>query len=393
MKHTVQTIITSTLEHLSPLLLSLIFASIVLATLSFNNILSQKLKRKSLRFYINTQYILISTIALFTITVIYWLIDTQLFALNIPIQPYIFFTLIITIFFGYKVGLLANLSSTILIMFYLYEPRYVFNPFIHPEQLILTALSLSLSVFVGNLLRNYQRKLIFESDQLKALIKARDQFTSVAAHDLRTPLAVIKLYLQSMLKSDQKATSKEAKKSLKNIDIETDKLIELINSLFDFSRLENNKMVLHKKKGDIVTLCRSTTQKMSKIHQTHHFNFISKKRHISLMADYLALERVMTNLLTNAVKYSPVQSTIKVFLTSNQRSVTIGIRDRGKGIPQEIQKKLFDPFFQSTESNFGLGLGLYIAKSLVKLHEGKIWLDSTLNKGTTFYICLPLLRH
>lgn len=242
------TIIIDLVRDLSFLLLLLIFSTILLFLLSNPNRISRKIKSFSYRYYINTQYILISAITLIAITIIYWLIDTQLFSLNIPAQPYIFFTLLITLLFGYKIGILASILSTILIIFYLYEPRYTLLFSQHVDDFILTFVSLSIAMIIGNFMRDYQRRLIIESDQLKSLIKARDNFTSIAAHDLKTPLTVIKLYLQSLLSTNPKSMNRNARKSLIHIDKEADKIIELINTLFDFSRLESNKVKIVKKK-------------------------------------------------------------------------------------------------------------------------------------------------
>ena len=384
------TIIIDLVRDLSFLLLLLIFSTILLFLLSNPNRISRKIKSFSYRYYINTQYILISAITLIAITIIYWLIDTQLFSLNIPAQPYIFFTLLITLLFGYKIGILASILSTILIIFYLYEPRYTLLFSQHVDDFILTFVSLSIAMIIGNFMRDYQRRLIIESDQLKSLIKARDNFTSIAAHDLKTPLTVIKLYLQSLLSTNPKSMNRNARKSLIHIDKEADKIIELINTLFDFSRLESNKVKIVKKKWDIVKISHSCLKDLSKIHKTHQFIFICKHNLIITYIDQLAIERVLSNLLTNAVKYSPINSIVRLTITKHKNHVTISVKDQGDGIPLELQSKLFDPFYQRPGSEFGLGLGLYIAKSLVELHQGKIWFSSTLGKGTTFYIRLPI---
>lgn len=383
----------SIIDHqIFPLLLLFLVSSGTLILLSTSFQYVKKLKNKYYRTYVNTTYILISTIALMGITIVYWLIDTQLFPLNIPAQPYIFFTLIITILFGYRIGTVASIFSTVLILYYLYDPRYTLDPTFHTVDFVLTLFSLGISVGIGQLLRNYERRLILESDQLKELIKARDQFTSAAAHDLRTPLTVIKLYLQSMLRSKEGTTSKAAKKSLQHIDAETDKVIELINSLFDFSRIESNKMTLTKKEADIVSLCRLTTKKLSQVHTTHSISLSCRITKLSVFIDPLAIERVLTNLITNAVKYSPQGSNIKVKLSANKRSVTLTVSDQGQGVPEELKEKLFDPFFQTSSGNSGLGLGLYIARSLVNLHKGKIWVVSNKEIGSTFYVRLPIAK-
>jgi signal transduction histidine kinase len=213
-------------------------------------------------------------------------------------------------------------------------------------------------------------------------IKVRDEYTAVAVHDLKNPITTIKLYSANI--KDEKV-----KKVLLR---ESDRLLFLVNQLLDYSKIQNNKFAIDIRNFNLNRLCYERIKIFKKIHPNHKFIFQSFRKNIRICADEMAMERIINNLLINAVKYSPENEPIKLVLKKTGNNGIIKIIDHGIGVLKKDQNSLFEPFYQAKNSKQGLGLGLFIVKSLVELHRGSITLHSKKNKGTIFVLSLPLKR-
>lgn len=244
-------------------------------------------------------------------------------------------------------------------------------------------------------------------DDLESLMLARDQFTSAVAHELKTPLSTIKLYAQLQLEwlrgdtppqlKKSKPDAVEFRKGLQIIDQEVNRLTSLIDSLVDFARFQSRKIKLEKKPFSLNRSCKTRIDVLQKLYPNHTFRFVSTVAHTPIVADQIRIEQVITNLLSNAAKYSQPGKSIELRLTKRQANYRIHVKDYGVGVAKEDIDRIFEPFYQAkpglTENKLekGLGLGLYISKSIVTLHGGKIWVESTVNKGSTFFVELPLV--
>ncbi len=223
----------------------------------------------------------------------------------------------------------------------------------------------------------------------------KDDFISIAGHEIKTPITVIKALAQMLQKRSQKFGDVSFTQSLGKIDEKTDKLIALINYLLDITQIETGEMQLIKADFDLDRMVAESIEEMGIIDTTHKF-ILKGKCKDAVFADRFRISQVLNNLLNNAVKYSPPDSQIiiKLAKSSNKEHITISIQDFGMGVPKEEQSQVFRRFSRSSNVKSmnigGLGLGLHISKEIVKQHNGKIWFKSEVGHGSTFYFKIPV---
>jgi len=227
-------------------------------------------------------------------------------------------------------------------------------------------------------------------EEVKELNEKKDEFIGLASHELKTPITSIMGYLQILGRFNQdKDVNKFVAKTLRQVK----KLSGLVSDLLDVSKIEAGKLQLVKEKFDIRPIIDDGIELIQHTNSTHQIFLHTDIKSATICGDPQRIEQVIINLLTNAIKYSPSQKKIDVFLTADTRQVKIGIKDEGIGIPADRLEQIFNRFYRVEELNrniSGLGIGLYISKEIVERHNGKIWVDSTLEKGSTFWITLPL---
>jgi len=229
-------------------------------------------------------------------------------------------------------------------------------------------------------------------------IKSRDQFLSIISHELKTPLTVMLLNLHSLSKSVQSDSLAsfsihELIKVLKNSEQQIKWLTSMTNDLLNVSLITTDRMDLQLENTDLVVITRQVTESFSETLKREKNKIkIQAKSAVVGKWDKVRIEQVITNLISNAIKYGnskPIE--IKIFKKGNQGKFII--KDQGVGIPPHEQKVIFDLFKRASgpgEYKKGLGVGLFITSQIVKIHGGKIKVSSTLSKGTTFTIELPL---
>ncbi len=229
----------------------------------------------------------------------------------------------------------------------------------------------------------------------RSLEQQKDDFISIASHEIRTPITVIKALAQMLQKRSQKFGDESFSTSLGKIDEKTDKLMSLINYLLDVTQIETGKMRVLKSKFNIEQLLVESIEEMDIIDTGHEF-IIKGSFKNDIYADRFRISQVLNNLLNNAVKYSAENTQIIVGLTKNKTGdqITVSVQDFGMGIPKEEQGKLFKRFSRSSnvksKNIHGLGLGLHISQEIIKQHDGKIWFKSEPGEGSTFYFQIPV---
>ncbi len=243
-----------------------------------------------------------------------------------------------------------------------------------------------------------QEELILEhleSERLKELDEMRKEFINTMTHELKTPLTNIKLYTQMTEKNIQTSHQK-SKENLKVIDGESDKLQSLIENILDYAKIEKGMMMYEMKTIEINEVIRkaiSSAQYQFKIKNQTLENKTSDQQ-IYIYADCNAVDRAIMNLLTNAAKYSPVNSQTVISTDLNEKYFKISVKDSGRGIPSEEVDQIFKPFIRtkedSTNKTKGTGLGLAIVKHIMDAHQGKIEIKSEPGKGSKFTLCFPL---
>ncbi|MCP3100989.1 PAS domain-containing protein [Myxococcus sp. K15C18031901] len=225
-------------------------------------------------------------------------------------------------------------------------------------------------------------------------IRVRDDFLSIASHELKTPLTPLSLRLAALERKLEHgehvdpATLHHARQHLQRITT-------LINDLLDASRIEAGRLALHPEATRLDRLVEGVVQSMDAQRGDHVLRYAPPSHSVQVFADPYRLEQVVNNLVDNALKYSPDGGTIDVTLEVQGGMALLSVKDPGIGIPEEQQRLLFDRYFRahnvSSRSYGGLGLGLYISRDIVERHGGRIWVESAVGHGSTFHVALPVL--
>lgn len=239
--------------------------------------------------------------------------------------------------------------------------------------------------------------------------KAKTEFVSLASHQLRTPLSTISWYTEMLLTGDAGSLNEKQKKYIDEVYRSNRRMVELINALLNVSRLELGTFTIDPEPTDITNLMQSVIDEYKFRIDEKNIQFLPsfEKDIPSIQADQKLLRMIVQNLLSNAINYTPekgtVHCTVQVIkrdsLVDNHRvnedCIAIIISDTGYGIPQNQQDKIFNKLFRADnvreKNNEGTGLGLYIVKSILDHSGGTIWFRSEENKGTTFYVTVPLV--
>jgi signal transduction histidine kinase len=236
------------------------------------------------------------------------------------------------------------------------------------------------------------------NQKLKVLDRLKDEFVSLASHELRTPMTAIKSYLWFFLEDNKQYLNEKQRMYIERAYTSTDRLINLVNDMLNVSRIESGRLILNKKPMDLVQLIHEVMGEVMPTanEESKNLVFIQPQTEIPLVdADPDRVKQVLLNLLGNAVKFTHPGGKINISVTHNDGLVITTIQDNGKGIAQEDIPKLFKKFSivgTTSVANHGMqstGLGLYISKSIVELHGGKIWAESEgEGKGATFSFSL-----
>jgi excisionase family DNA binding protein len=230
--------------------------------------------------------------------------------------------------------------------------------------------------------------------EAEAALRVRDEFLSVAAHELKTPLTGLAGHAQFLQRQFQRNRSVDPARvgsALETIGAQAQKLSRLVNELLDVSRLEAGKLVLVRQPVDLAVLLREVITSLA-IDGTRHPLNLHVPTVLLANVDALRIEQLSTNLLDNAIKFSPHGGAIDVVAgPTDGATVELSVRDRGLGIPDESQERIFERFYQagSVSQATGLGLGLHICRQIAHLHGGDITVEAPAGGGTRFVVRLP----
>jgi PAS domain S-box-containing protein len=221
----------------------------------------------------------------------------------------------------------------------------------------------------------------------------KNDFIGMVSHELKTPLTSIKGYVQMLQGKVNKADDGFYTHALNRANDQVKKMTAMINGFLDLSRLESGKIYIDKRSFDMAGLVHEVEEESNAIINSHKVLF-APVTETCIIADREKIGQVMSNFISNAVKYSPGGTTIQVACVITDKSVQVSVRDEGFGIKPEDQQKLFDRYYrvegQHMQTISGFGIGLYLCAEIINRHEGKIWLESEPGKGSTFYFSLPV---
>jgi PAS domain S-box-containing protein len=218
----------------------------------------------------------------------------------------------------------------------------------------------------------------------------RDEFLSVAAHELKTPMTAAKMatqLLQRSLRSTSLTPAQE--RALAMLQTQIARQARLVSHLLDAVRLGAGRLELEIATSDVASLVRSVVDLFEAMSDNHQFTILGPEE-LPADIDAMRIEQVITNLLDNAVKYSPSGGLIEVTVVPTATTAVIAVRDHGMGVPAEHLTKVFDRFYQAHHNRSGLGLGLYICRHIVEQHGGTMYAESPADGGTRFVMSLPL---
>lgn len=234
--------------------------------------------------------------------------------------------------------------------------------------------------------------------RLKELDKLKDEFVSIASHELRTPMTAIKSYLWLAINKPGQALTEQLKKYLTIAYNSTERLIHLVQNMLTISRIEGKRLELNITKVNLTSLIKELYDELKIQAQQKQidFTFNSIPYDVIINADQERLSEVIQNIIGNALKFTPEKGKVTIFIRDKIDTVEVSVSDTGPGISKENQLRLFQKFGQVEKTPFvkssqvsGTGLGLYIAKHILALHHGKIWVESKPNQGSTFIFSLP----
>ncbi|HMG81816.1 MAG TPA: response regulator [Ferruginibacter sp.] len=228
-------------------------------------------------------------------------------------------------------------------------------------------------------------------DEQKQAIKKKDEFLTIASHELKTPLTSIKAYIQLL---DMMLTKEDKVKTyVDRTLLQVNKLDNLINDLLDISKIESGKLKFEMKELDFENLLSTTIDTLHQIHPEYNFVRIGKVA-AKINGNDVRIEQVIINFINNAIRYAPASKEMHIITEIRDKQLYFAVKDFGIGISKENQQNVYTKFFRVTESGVpvqGLGIGLYICSEILKRHGATFGVESELGKGATFYFRIPVI--
>ncbi len=240
------------------------------------------------------------------------------------------------------------------------------------------------------------RKLQLAYSELTKLDERKSEFLSTVSHELRSPLTPIKSCIELMLNGTYGSIPDKQRTRLEMALASVNDEARLVGNLLDLVRIQENRVTLDLERGNVLDVVRSAVQV---------FEYDAGKKHIELQTnlstkgtfrtflDKGKVKQIVTNLISNAINFTPENGVIVVSISSDKEWITVQVKDNGIGVPEEEQEKIFDRFYQvdssSTRKVGGTGIGLNIVKEYVEMHGGQVWVQSEEGKGSTFTFTLP----
>lgn len=225
--------------------------------------------------------------------------------------------------------------------------------------------------------------------------RAKDEFISIASHELNTPLTSMKLLTQ-MTRRQLERHGFPMGKYMERMERAIVRMEQLINDLLDVSRIEAGKLTMRLEPCRLQELCQQVVDEQATA-TNRVITFTGPDAPVKVEVDVDRIGQVITNLLSNALKYSPTITPVSLTLEQAEESAVLCVHDEGPGIPAEALPHIFDRFYRvpgvevQSGSGVGLGLGLHICREIVERHGGYIWAESTVGSGSTFYVSLPVV--
>jgi PAS domain S-box-containing protein len=246
--------------------------------------------------------------------------------------------------------------------------------------------------------RTRAEALAIENERLyrdaREAVGVRDQFLSIAAHELKTPLTTLIGNLQLLQRRMDQRLDERERRNLQVAAAQAGRLNRMVQSLLDVSRIEAGQLAIERAPVDIVALARRVIDETRASADGRELRFVSRETAAPVLGDELRLEQALQNLLQNALKYSPAGAPVTVEVTQDAERVRLAVRDQGVGVPAAALPYLFQRFYRASNVDerqvSGMGIGLYVVREIVTLHGGTVSVASQEGAGSTFVIELPM---
>jgi two-component system, chemotaxis family, CheB/CheR fusion protein len=235
--------------------------------------------------------------------------------------------------------------------------------------------------------------IVMDITERKVMERQKEAFIGIASHELKTPVTSIKAYAQILHAQFIEDNNLPSANMLEKLDRQVDRLTNLIRDLLDVTQITEGQLKLHTEETNLNELVNEVAEDMQRSAARHQI--VKELQPLpTIIADKERISQVITNLVSNAIKYSPQADSVIIRTTTDGEKITVSVEDFGIGMSQDAQQKVFERFFRANElktSTFpGLGLGLYISNEIIKRHKGKIGVSSKEGLGSTFYFSLPI---
>ncbi|GHO81159.1 hypothetical protein KSD_89300 [Ktedonobacter sp. SOSP1-85] len=240
-----------------------------------------------------------------------------------------------------------------------------------------------------------REKLISEKMAVQELEKRKNEFMSMVVHEVKTPLTSIKGYAQLLNKRYKRSEDDQALQLVNRMNAQVSKLTSLLDDLLDVTRISGGMLSISEEFFPFDELVKEIVEDLQAVNEQFTLE-LEGESGVTIWGDRMRLGQVITNFLTNAMKYASASQRVVVKTRLSDQDVTLCVQDFGPGIAKDVQEKIFTPFFRQERpeqrSIPGLGLGLHIASEIIRQHEGHIWVESEEGLGATFCFSLPLER-
>jgi signal transduction histidine kinase len=269
---------------------------------------------------------------------------------------------------------------------------YITKPF-DPDILLLKVKTFNRLFEQTNQLKKMQSSLKREIEHRKELESKKDEFLSIASHELKTPLTSVRGYIQlieRMLKNEK--AHPQILSHISKASLQINRLGDLVADLLDVSKIASGKMEFTLKEFRFDKMAIEAIESLQYVHQDY-LMVVKGFSEVTIYGDEMRLEQVMVNFLTNAIKYSPDKKEIRIEMIRTDHELEVRVSDFGIGISQELQDQLFEKYFRVEETSVrfqGLGIGLFICSEIIQRHNGYCGVESEIGKGSTFYFRIPL---
>lgn len=239
--------------------------------------------------------------------------------------------------------------------------------------------------------------VVIDITDMKEIDRHKDEFISIASHELKTPVTSIKAFAQLLLERFEKKFKGDANLALlSKLNAQVERLSGLVRDLLDTTRISDGRLHLQSQTFDLNEAIKERLVEIQHLSENHKLIFHPQEIR-PINGDKERIAQVLTNLVTNAIKYSPGGREVTVATVAGDNEVQVSVRDQGIGIPEALQQKVFDRFFRVDNPQLpsvqGMGLGLYISAQIIERHGGKLSVESNPGSGSVFYFTIPYQAH